>query len=278
MKLLFWIFAILSIPVGLFVSFVCFMTSGLDLYGTGFGLVVCFLGMLTMVVCVAGIVLGIIKLRKGEMKKAALFASMGLIYGVAIIAGILIDDAAHSVRLDREIAERNEQRYGENWDAPPAIEGIPKLYQKELNKLYAVVRDEWSADELVDLSVPKLADYYGDASLDNIGFVLMDVNSDGVDEMVIGTTAPSEEGGTVIFCIYSDPENPFVSVSNVEERLYYLHHGEGNTYVAEIIGEDAAWLLLPEEGSSMVDIVYQEGTMDPAGRLTLELIPFSQYK
>jgi hypothetical protein len=234
--------------------------------------------MFTLVVCIAGIVLGIIKLRKGETKKAVLFASMGLIYSAVIIAGILIDDAAHTVRLEKDIAERNEQRYGENWDAPPAIEGIPKLFQKELNKFYAVVRDEWSADELVDLSAPKMADYYGDAPLDNIGFVLMDVNGDGVDEVVIGTTASAEEGGTVIFCIYSDPENPYVNVSGIEERTYYLHPGEGDPYVAEIGGADAAWQLEPEEGTNLVEIIYQEGAMDPAGRLTLEMIPFSQYK
>ena len=86
------------------------------------------------------------------------------------------------------------------------------------------------------------------------------------------------EGGTAIFCMYSDSENPFQNLSGVEEDLYYLQSGEAGGYVAEIDGENAAWLLKAEEGTKLVDITYQEGAMDPAERLTLEMIPFSQYK
>ena len=50
------------------------------------------------------------------------------------------------------------------------------------------------------------------------------------------------------------------------------------TIMSEIHGRDAAWLLGTVEGESIVDITYQEGAMDPSGRLTLEMIPFSQYK
>ena len=35
-----------------------------------------------------------------------------------------------------------------------------------------------------------MADYYGDVGLDNIGFDMMDVNGDNVDELLNGTVAP----------------------------------------------------------------------------------------
>ena len=286
MKLLFWILAVLSIPVGLFISIVCWMSLGLGLASTVIGEIICVLGIPAVIVSVVCAVLGIIKLRKGNVKNAVVWALVAVIYSGIILAGYFIDDAVHTVLMDKDIANRNEQMYGENWDAAPAIEGIPELYQEVLNKFYAAVRDEWPADKLMDLSAMEMASYYGDASLDNIGFILMDVNGDGADELMIGTTAPVEEGGTAIFCMYSDPENPFVNLRGEEEKIYHLHPGEGGTCVAEIGGTyvaengstDGVWLLGIEEGSNLVDITYQEVAMDPAGRLTLEMIPFSKYK
>lgn len=279
MKILFWILAITSLPVGLFMSFVSYMAYGLDLAGTKFGVVVCFTGMISLVVSLVCVVLGFIKMRKGEAKKAVLFALIGVVYSVIILVGMVIDEAAHGMLLERDIAKREEQIYGENWDAAPAVEGIPELYQEELNKFYVAVQKEWPSDQLMDLAAMTMADYYGDAPLDNIGFILMDVNGDGANELMIGTTAPMETGGTAIFCMYSDPENPFITLQSFEGETYYLHNSETNgAYMAEIDGRDAAWLLGTVEGESIVDITYQEGAMDPSGRLTLEMIPFSQYK
>jgi hypothetical protein len=131
----------------------------------------------------------------------------------------------------------------------------------------------------MDLCAVSMPEYYGDAPLDNIGFILMDLNNDNVDELLIGTTTPVEEGGTAIFCVYSDPQNPAHNLTSVEDEIYYLHSGEADgSYIAEIGGADAAWVLVATEGESIVGIVYQEGAMDPAGRIRLELIPFSQYK
>ena len=278
MKLLFWILAILSIPAGLLMSVTCWFSEGLGLVGTGLGLVVVYAGMISVIVSIVCMVLGLKQLRKGDAKKAVAFALVGVIYSGVILAGIYVDDVMHTKQLEKDIAERNEEKYGEGWDEAPAIEGIPELYQEVLNKFYVAVRDQWPEDQLIDLAALSMAEYYGDASLDNVGFALMDVNSDGVDELVIGSTAPVEEGGTLIFCMYSDPENPYVNLSGVEGKSYYLHFSEENTYVAEIKDADAAWILGAEEGSNMVDITYQEGALDPAGRLVLEMIPFAQYK
>ena len=253
MKLLFWILAVLSIPVGLFISIVSWFAEGLGLSGTGIGVVVCFAGMFSVVVSIVCAVLGIIKLRKGHVKKAVTFAVVAVAYPAVILAGMYIDDAVHGVLMERDIANRNEQIYGENWDAPPAIEGVPEFYQEVLNKFYVAVRDEWSGDQMIGMSTMEMEKYYGDASLDNIGFILMDVNADGFDELMIGTTAPVEEGGTYVAEI-------------------------GGSYMPEVGDTKGYWLLGAYEDERIVDIMHQEGSMDPAGRLTLEMIPFSQYK
>ena len=279
MKILFWILAILSIAVGLFVSVVCYMSHGLGLTGTGIGEVVCIVGMLAAVICMICTVLGSKKLRKGDAKRAVVFAVAGLVYCGIIIGGIFLDDAVDTLLLKKSIAERNAQLYGENWDAPPAIEGIPERYQEVLNKYYAVIRDQWPADRLMDLGAVSMAEYYGDAPLDNIGFVLMDLNGDKVDELVIGAVAQAEQQGNEIFCIYSDPQNPSYVINGVEGKLYYLHSGEADgTYEAEIVGHHSAWVIETAERENTFDFNLKEGAMDPDGRMTLDLIPFSRYK
>ena len=279
MKILFWILAILSIAVGLFVSVVCYMSHGLGLTGTGIGEVVCIVGMLAAVICMICTVLGSKKLRKGDAKRAVVFAVAGLVYCGIIIGGIFLDDAVDTLLLKKSIAERNAQLYGENWDAPPAIEGIPERYQEVLDKYYAVIRDQWPAERLMDLGAVSMAEYYGDAPLDNIGFVLMDLNGDKVDELVIGAVAQAEQQGNEIFCIYSDPQNPSYVINGVEGKLYYLHSGEADgTYEAEIVGHHSAWIIETAERENTFDFNLKEGAMDPAGRMTLDLIPFSRYK
>ena len=115
MKLLFWILAVLSIPVSLFISIVSWFAGGLGLSGTGIGVVVCFAGMFSVVVSIVCAVFGIIKLRKGHVKKAVTFAVVAVAYPAVILAGMYIDDAVHGVLMERDIANRNEQIYGENW-------------------------------------------------------------------------------------------------------------------------------------------------------------------
>lgn len=279
MKLLFWILAVLSIPVGLFMSFFSVLCDGLGLTFTVIGDIMLITGKFSLVVCIVCAVLGIIRLRKGDLKKAIVCTLVALGYCAAIVVGMLIDDAVHTVQMDKRIAQWNEQKYGENWDAAPAIEGIPELYQEVLNKYYAVVRDRWPGDQLMDLGAVAMAEYYGDASLENIGFALVDLNGDNVDELVIGAVAQSDQQGNAIFCIYSDPENPHYSINSVEGNVYYLHSGETEgTYELEIVGRDMAWVIEPAQSENTFDFNPREGAMDPAGRMTLALTPFCQYK
>ena len=277
-KVLFWVFAGLSIAAGLFVSFVCRLADGLGVIATGLGEVVAVVGTAAVVVAIVGMILGIRSLRRSKVKQAIIFSLLGAIFSGVIIGGLYLDEALMDRSLEQDHDAWMEETYGENWDDPSAIEGIPEGYEAVLNEIYVTVRESWSADTLMELGLVAMPDYYGDASLENIGFALMDLNGDGVDELVIGTSAPVE-GANVVFCVYENPENPFYAINSVEGHSYYLHEGAAEgTYTAERMGEDLAFAIRPAVEVGAFDFDVQEGAMDPAGRLILEMIPFARYK
>ena len=279
MKALFWLLAIASLPAGAFMSLTCYMSYGLDLYCTTFGAIAGLAGSFSLLVSILCAVLGFLRLRKGAVKKALVLALIGLLYSALALGALALDDALGTIQTRKYIESQNELLYGPGWDSPSALDGIPKRYEELLNKYYVAVRDRWPADRLGDLAAQPMPEYYGDASLDSIGFALTDLNRDGIQELLIGTTAPTAQGGTAVFCIYDDPETPSFAISSAEGETYYLHAGAAaDSYLAEICGQNYGWLLSSTPGYSGLDINYQEGTPDPAGRLTLELIPFSRYK
>ena len=280
MKLLFWILAILSIPASLFVTIVCWMSHGLGLYGTIIGDISCIMGIPAAIVCIVGVVLGIIHLCRSSVKKAVIFVLVGVLYCAAVAGGLVIDEVVDTVLMKADIEKRNEETYGENWNSPPAMEGIPEHYHEVMNEYYAIIRDTWPAEELAIYGAMAMQSYFGDTPLDNIGFALCDLNGDKVDELIIGATAPEETGGTAIFCFYSDSENPSIFPGSHEGEIYYLHPGEKDgTYLLEVVGKDIVWQIEPAgEGEDLWVEDYLGEAPDPSGRMTLELTPFSQYK
>lgn len=136
------------------------------------------------------------------------------------------------------------------------------------------MKERWAADRLMDIGAASMSEYYGDAPLDNIGFVLIDLNGDSVDEPVIGAVAQANQQGNEIFCIYINPPL-FYAICSVEGEVYYLHAGEAdNIYETEIAGTDRAWVIKTAEQENTFDFSPKEGAMmDHAGRMTLAMPP-----
>lgn len=81
-------------------------------------------GLVVSFVCM---VLGMIMLHKGKVKKAVVFALVGTVYSSIVIVGVFIDDAVDTRLLEKDIEERNNQLYGEKWKISSSLAGIPKL-------------------------------------------------------------------------------------------------------------------------------------------------------
>lgn len=100
---------------------------------------------------------------------------------------------------------------------------------------YATLLTEgWGGEELMAHDLPLLIMYcVGDAPFDNIGYLLLDVDGDGTQELLTGTLASDEFYAPIVFEMYTlNPEGSVVRVFSSQERArYYLC--EDNSFLFE---------------------------------------------
>ena len=137
-----------------------------------------------------------------------------------------------------------------------------------------LLTEGWGGEELMAHDLPLLIMYCaGDAPFDNMGYLLLDVDCDGTQELLIGTLASDEFYAPIVFEMYTlSPEGSPVRVFTSQERArYYLC--EDNTFLFE--GANSA------ADSVSCSYSYAAGTLTEipnTGALpqTLSYIPFSQ--
>ena len=88
MKIFFLILAILSIPLGLLVSFTSYLSQGVGLFGTSVGSVMYIAAMLSVGIGTVCTVLGCIKLSKGNTKQAVALVLASVAYSGLLLAGM----------------------------------------------------------------------------------------------------------------------------------------------------------------------------------------------
>ena len=137
-----------------------------------------------------------------------------------------------------------------------------------------LLTEGWGGEELMAHDLPLLIMYcVGDAPFDNIGYLLLDVDGDGTQELLIGTLASDEFYAPIVFEMYTlNPEGSVVRVFSSQERARYY------------LCEDNSFLF--EGANSAADSVrcfysYAAGTLTEipdagAQPQTLSYIPFSQ--
>ena len=97
-----------------------------------------------------------------------------------------------------------------------------------------LLAEGWGGEELMAHDLPLLIMYcVGDAPFDNIGYLLLDVDGDGTQELLIGTLASDEFYAPIVFEMYTlTPEGSVVRVFSSQERArYYLC--EDNSFLFE---------------------------------------------
>ena len=137
-----------------------------------------------------------------------------------------------------------------------------------------LLSEGWGGEELMAHDLPLLIMYcVGDAPFDNMGYLLLDVDGDGTQELLTGTLISDEFYAPIVFEMYTlTPEGSPVRVFTSQERArYYLC--EDNSFLFE--GANSA------ADSVSCSYSYAAGTLTEipsTGALpqTLSYIPFSQ--
>ena len=290
-KKIFPILTVLLIPVNCILGIMLYLFEIVNFYD-GIGEIIystaCIIGALGAPIGILGVIAGFILRRKGRKKAGMIIPLLGVIIQVTILAGFLILDGIEAIGRASSDNQWYEETYGEDWDAPSKIDGIPRQYEKILNQIYVSVRDEWKGDQLYDpmifSSLQSL--YYEGDGLKNIGFAITDLNGDGGEELIIAPVNDVEGYENIVLQVYTDKRNPHQLYGTNDNMLHYFHLAEDGTYYVEC---DATWddgsketyvykitRGLPEyEGRYDIEVDVKVEAKD---RVKLEMIPFSEYK
>ena len=170
-------------------------------------------------------------------------------------------------------AEPTVEPTAEPTAAPSEADPIA-AYADVFSTYTTLLTEGWGGEELMAHDLPLLIMYcVGDAPFDNIGYLLLDVDGDGTQELLIGTLASDEFYAPIVFEMYTlNPEGSVVRVFSSQERARYY------------LCDDNSFLF--EGANSAADSVrcfysYAAGTLteipDAGAQLqTLSYTPFSQ--
>ena len=290
-KKIFPILTVLLIPVNCILGIMLYLFEIVNFYD-GIGEIIystaCIIGALGAPIGILGVIAGFILRRKGRKKAGMIIPLLGLIIQVTILAGFLILDGIETIGRASSDNQWYEETYGEDWDAPSKIDGIPRQYEKILNQIYVSVRDEWKGDQLYDPMIFSSLQtlYYEGDGLKNLGFAITDLNGDGGEELIIAPINDVEGYENIVLQVYTEKRNPHQLYGSNDDMLHYFHLAEDGTYYVEC---DRTW----DDGSKdtlvykiTVGLSEYEGRYDievdtkvnAKDRVKMELIPFSEYK
>ena len=290
-KKIFPILTVLLIPVNCILGIMLYLFEIVNFYD-GIGEIIystaCIIGALGAPIGILGVIAGFILRRKGRKKTGMIVPLVGLIIQVTILAGFLILDGIETIGRASSDNQWYEETYGEDWDAPSKIDGIPRQYEKILNQIYVSVRDEWKGDQLYDpmifSSLQSL--YYEGDGLKNLGFAVTDLNGDGGEELIIAPINDVEGYENIVLQVYTEKRNPHQLYGSNDDMLHYFHLAEDGTYYVECDrtwddGSKETFVYKITKGLSEYEGRYDievDRKVDAKDRVKLELIPFSEYK
>ena len=121
-------------------------------------------------------------------------------------------------------------------------------------------------------------DCYGDAPLKNVGYAVIDLDGDGIEELVIGTTErfTDEFYGKLIVALYTrDGEDTKHTVFQSIARDRYYYAGENKfANLGSSGADDSVDITVQYAGGTLTDIGI---VTDPADYVQMELTPMREW-
>ncbi len=104
---------------------------------------------------------------------------------------------------------------------------IDKVYTQQIDRYYTAISEQWDEIACLDHEIsPLVAHYYDGKPLDNVGFTFMDLDGDGIWELIIGAIQNAEQNPLVfeIWAIQNDA--PVMLAQSGSHNRYYLQYAE----------------------------------------------------
>jgi predicted small lipoprotein YifL len=114
---------------------------------------------------------------------------------------------------------------------------IDVVYHQQIERYHTAISQQWDESAYFDHEMSVLAaHYYDEKSLDNIGFTFMDLDGDGIWELIIGAIKNAERD-PLIFEIWA--------LKN-DEPVMIAQSGSNNRYYLQYSQEDDLWSVAYE--------------------------------
>ena len=165
----------------------------------------------------------------------------------------------------------DSDRVPDPWEQPTILEA----YATVIGEYYAALSEGYDAAQMMELGLNYMtADRFFAEPLEDIGYVVTDLDEDGMEELVIGSLKDDEFYGKLIFSLYTLDEKgvPQLLFDSTERNRYYYAGSFANLGSS---GWNSSFVTtLKLEGHEMIDMTY---TTDPADYVQMELTPLAQW-
>ena len=101
------------------------------------------------------------------------------------------------------------------------------VYPQQIEQYYTAIAQQWDESAYWDHEMcPLVTRYYDEKSLDNVGFTFMDLDGDGIWELIIGAIRNAEKD-PLIFEIWAlKNDAPVMLAQSSSHNRYYLQYAE----------------------------------------------------
>lgn len=114
---------------------------------------------------------------------------------------------------------------------------IEQVYPEQIGRYYTALAEKWEDITYVGNGMSALpGNYYDGDPMNNVGFSLMDLNNDGIWELVIGAILNAEQN-PVVFEIWTATEG---------EPVMLAQSSANNTYALQYVQEEQRWQIANE--------------------------------
>jgi hypothetical protein len=104
---------------------------------------------------------------------------------------------------------------------------MDKVYNQQIDRYHTALSQKWDADTCMEHDVsPMITYYYEGNPLDNAGFTFMDLDGDGIWELIIGAILNGEKD-PLIFEIWAlKNDEPVMIAQSGSHNRYYLQYAQ----------------------------------------------------